>query len=86
MAGLYLGGLPGGRIWGRILSYPPGGPEAIMALPLIMRFMLYLIVGSSGHYWVHRFLHTPHLWRMHRWHHYPTYMYWLAGGRGSVLQ
>jgi sterol desaturase/sphingolipid hydroxylase (fatty acid hydroxylase superfamily) len=42
--------------------------------------------ADFGHYWVHRLLHTRHLWRAHKWHHYPTYMYWLAGVRGSVVQ
>jgi sterol desaturase/sphingolipid hydroxylase (fatty acid hydroxylase superfamily) len=56
------------------------------ALPLVLRFGLYLAIADFGHYWVHRALHTPRLWRVHKWHHYPTYMYWLAGVRGSLIQ
>ncbi len=45
------------------------------------------IVGSDlTMYWLHRLLHTRHLWRMHRWHHAPGHMYWLAGARTSVAQ
>ncbi len=68
------------------LPLRPAVPDTVMALPLVARFILYMIIADFGHYWVHRFLHTPLLWRAHKWHHYPTYMYWLAGGRGSILQ
>ena len=64
----------------------PSVPQAIMSLPLVLRFMMYMVVADFGHYWVHRLLHTPGFWRAHKWHHYPTYMYWLAGDRGSVVQ
>ncbi len=64
----------------------PPVPQALMALPLVGRFILYMVIADFGHYWVHRLLHTPIFWRAHKWHHYPTYMYWLAGDRGSVIQ
>lgn len=37
-------------------------------------------------YWMHRLVHTGGLWRVHRWHHAPRHMYWLAGMRTSMLQ
>jgi sterol desaturase/sphingolipid hydroxylase (fatty acid hydroxylase superfamily) len=62
-------------------------PDVIMALPVWVRFIMYFIVGDFGAYWLHRLLHTRHLWRAHKWHHSPTTMYWLgAGVRASILQ
>lgn len=37
-------------------------------------------------YWIHRLIHTSLLWRLHRWHHTPRQLYWLAGMRTSMLQ
>lgn len=68
------------------LPVRPTVPASIMALPLVVRFFIYMVVADFGHYWVHRLLHTNAFWRAHKWHHYPTYMYWLAGDRGSVIQ
>jgi len=64
----------------------PAIPASVMALPLACRFLLYLLLADLGHYWVHRLMHAPWLWRIHKWHHYPTYMYWLAGVRASLPQ
>ena len=64
----------------------PVVPDGIIKQPLVIRFLLYLIIADFGHYWIHRLMHTKHLWRIHKWHHVPTYMYWLAGARGSLLQ
>ena len=69
----------------RWVSFQPAF-SALSELPLAARFMLYLIVADFGHYWIHRFMHTRHAWRIHKWHHAPCYMYWLAGARGSFLQ
>jgi sterol desaturase/sphingolipid hydroxylase (fatty acid hydroxylase superfamily) len=44
-----------------------------------------LLLTDFVYYWVHRFMHMRHVWRIHKWHHSPTYMYWLAGTRGSLL-
>jgi sterol desaturase/sphingolipid hydroxylase (fatty acid hydroxylase superfamily) len=45
------------------------------------------IVGSDfALYWTHRAIHTRPLWRIHRWHHAPGHMYWLAGVRTSFVQ
>ena len=68
------------------VSFRPVLPDWIMTLRLTWRFLLYLVIADFGYYWVHRAMHTDLLWRIHKWHHSPTYMYWLAGIRGSLLQ
>ncbi len=61
-------------------------PDSIANWPLPLRIALYFILADFGHYWIHRLVHTRHLWRVHKWHHSPTYMYWLAGVRATVPQ
>ena len=61
-------------------------PDAIMALPVVATFFLYYLVGDLGAYWMHRFMHLAAVWRIHKWHHSPTTMYWLAGYRASFPQ
>ena len=61
-------------------------PQAVTHLPFAARVVLYYVMADFGLYWVHRLLHTKPLWRTHKWHHSPTYMYWLAGIRGSLPQ
>jgi sterol desaturase/sphingolipid hydroxylase (fatty acid hydroxylase superfamily) len=61
-------------------------PDSVLALPLGARLVAYIVLADFIHYWIHRFMHTQKLWRIHRWHHSPTYMYWLAGARGSLPQ
>lgn len=61
-------------------------PEYIMALPVGATFFLYYLVGDFGAYWMHRLIHLKALWRVHKWHHSPTTMYWLAGYRASFPQ
>jgi sterol desaturase/sphingolipid hydroxylase (fatty acid hydroxylase superfamily) len=51
----------------------------------IYQLIIYLIAADFGIYWAHRFMHSRHLWRFHRWHHSPTYMYWGAGLRSSLM-
>ena len=67
-------------------SIRPTMPASVMQLPGVLRFCLYLLLADFGHYWVHRLIHTPALWRVHKWHHSPTYMYWFAGLRASLPQ
>src|ERR1051325_299171 len=62
--------------------FPPGGSN----LPLALRVALYFILDDFGHYWVHRLHHARYFWGMHKWHHSPTYMYWLGGVRGTLPQ
>ncbi len=74
----------------RILNGPIGirgpWPAPIDELALPIRIALYIVVADFGAYWTHRLVHLPVLWRIHRWHHAPTHMYWFAGSRSSVLQ
>ncbi len=71
---------------GRYLPVRPIVPAAVLDLPLAARFLLYVLIADFGYYWIHRLMHTRYVWRVHKWHHSPTYMYWLAGIRGSLLQ
>ncbi len=61
-------------------------PDAIAHLPLGLRFILYYLLADFGSYWMHRAMHTRHVWRVHEWHHAPTNLWWLAGVRASVPQ
>lgn len=61
-------------------------PEFITSLPLAASFLLYYMVGDFGAYWMHRVMHSRSAWRVHKWHHSPTTMYWLAGYRASLPQ
>lgn len=61
-------------------------PAGVAELPLPLRIFLYFILADFGHYWVHRLMHTRHFWRVHKWHHSPTYMYWLGGVRATLPQ
>jgi len=73
--GLYLNNIfPGHH------AYPPG----VATLPLPLRVAFYLILADFGHYWIHRLTHMPFLWRVHKWHHWPKYMYWLGGVRTTL--
>ena len=81
-----FGVFPISNFLNRWIAYEPELPSLVMELPLAVRIVLYLLIGDLGHYWVHRLMHTRHFWRTHKWHHAPTYMYWLAGVRASVTQ
>jgi sterol desaturase/sphingolipid hydroxylase (fatty acid hydroxylase superfamily) len=61
-------------------------PAAIAGLPLPLRVLLYFVLADFGHYWVHRLIHHPLFWPVHKWHHSPTYMYWLGGVRATLSQ
>lgn len=50
---------------------------------LPLRVVAFYAVADLGSYWVHRWLHTRHLWRLHLSHHSPTQMYWLAAIPGT---
>ena len=68
------------------IAVRPHLPDTIMAMPLVVRVLCYLIVADLGHYWIHRFMHHKRLWRIHKWHHAPDYMYWLMGVRTTLPQ
>jgi sterol desaturase/sphingolipid hydroxylase (fatty acid hydroxylase superfamily) len=78
--------LPGAIVLANLLVSAPRLPDSFLALPLWLRLLLYIVAADFGAYWVHRWLHTRWLWPTHKWHHFPTYMYWMAGIRGSLLQ
>jgi len=61
-------------------------PASIAGLPLPLRVTLYFVLADFGHYWVHRLTHTRYFWPVHKWHHAPTYMYWLGGVRATLPQ
>ena len=61
-------------------------PAAVDKLPLYIKIILYLILADFGHYWIHRLMHTKYVWRVHKWHHSPSYMYWLGGVRATIPQ
>jgi|SRR6516162_9115216 sterol desaturase/sphingolipid hydroxylase (fatty acid hydroxylase superfamily) len=59
--------------------------EYHLNLPMILRLGIYFTLGDFCFYWAHRLMHTNiFLWRVHKWHHVPTYMYWLAGNRATI--
>ncbi|MGC1298099.1 MAG: sterol desaturase family protein [Alloacidobacterium sp.] len=64
-------------------GYHPA-PASVARLPLAVRVLLYFVLADFGHYWIHRLTHTRYFWRVHKWHHAPTYMYWLGGVRTTV--
>ena len=66
------------------LPIPNYAPASVLTLSLAYKLLLFYIVEDLGLYWVHRLMHTKRLWRTHKWHHYPNYMYWLAGVRTSI--
>jgi sterol desaturase/sphingolipid hydroxylase (fatty acid hydroxylase superfamily) len=59
---------------------------SMAAVPIPLRVALYLAVADLGYYWVHRLMHTRHVWRVHMWHHSPPKLYWLAGMRATLPQ
>jgi sterol desaturase/sphingolipid hydroxylase (fatty acid hydroxylase superfamily) len=61
-------------------------PASVSHLPLALRVALYFILADFGHYWIHWLHHTRYFWQMHKWHHSPTYMYWLGGVRATLPQ
>ncbi|MBI2204494.1 MAG: sterol desaturase family protein [Candidatus Rokubacteria bacterium] len=55
-------------------------------VPWPIRIVLFVVLTDLASYWLHRAMHGRHLWRVHRWHHSPRYMYWLAGIRATLPQ
>jgi sterol desaturase/sphingolipid hydroxylase (fatty acid hydroxylase superfamily) len=62
----------------------PLQPLSGVWLPL--RLVAFYLLADFGSYWMHRLMHTRHVWRVHRWHHSPTQIYWFAGVRASLPQ
>jgi len=61
-------------------------PLGVESVPIPIRIALYLVAADFGYYWMHRLMHTRHVWRVHMWHHSPPFIYWLAGMRATVPQ
>jgi len=68
------------------IAVRPHLPDTILQMPLLLRLLCYFLIADFGHYWIHRFMHQKYVWRIHKWHHAPTYMYWLAGSRATIPQ
>lgn len=66
------------------ISIPDYVPAGVLKVGTLYKLLLFYIVEDLGLYWVHRLMHTQQFWRTHKWHHYPTHMYWLAGVRASI--
>mgnify|MGYP003949670713 CR=1 FL=1 len=50
--------------------------------PILIQFILALVAGEFGSYWVHRFCHEKSfLWKIHAVHHSPERLYALSSGR-----
>ena len=61
-------------------------PSLLREIPWPIRFVAFYLLADMGSYWMHRLMHSKHLWRVHRWHHSPVYLYWLAGVRATIPQ
>jgi sterol desaturase/sphingolipid hydroxylase (fatty acid hydroxylase superfamily) len=68
-----------------VLDYLPVS-SVIQSLWLPLRVVMFYLVADFGTYWMHRLMHTRHVWRIHRWHHSPTRLYWLSGVRTTIPQ
>jgi sterol desaturase/sphingolipid hydroxylase (fatty acid hydroxylase superfamily) len=66
------------------IPVPPYAPAVLVASPTLLKLLLFYVVEDFGLYWAHRAMHTQCLWRVHRWHHSPPYLYWLAGIRATI--
>jgi sterol desaturase/sphingolipid hydroxylase (fatty acid hydroxylase superfamily) len=68
-----------------VLEYIPVS-STVLALWLPVRVVAFYLLADFGSYWMHRLMHTRHVWRVHRWHHSPTRLYWLSGVRSTIPQ
>ncbi|HNL87645.1 MAG TPA: sterol desaturase family protein [Nitrospira sp.] len=59
-------------------------PVVLYNLPSVAKLVLFYVVEDFALYWVHRLMHTRLIWPVHRWHHSPTSLYWLAGIRATI--
>src|SRR5579863_1252974 len=73
-------GVPTGTIMNSFLEHVPV-LSLFLRVPVLPPWasVPLAIVGSDcAMYWTHRLIHTAPLWCIHRWHHAPRHMYWLA--------
>jgi sterol desaturase/sphingolipid hydroxylase (fatty acid hydroxylase superfamily) len=61
-------------------------PSAVLGVSLPLRVLALYLFADFGSYWMHRLMHTRHAWRVHRWHHSSTRLYWLSGVRATIPQ
>ena len=61
-------------------------PRALLDVWLPLRVLMFYLVADCGSYWMHRLMHTRHVWRIHRWHHSSKHLYWLSGVRATLPQ
>lgn len=61
-------------------------PAAVLGVWLPLRILAFYVVADFGSYWMHRLMHTRHVWRVHRWHHSSERLYWLSGVRATLPQ
>jgi sterol desaturase/sphingolipid hydroxylase (fatty acid hydroxylase superfamily) len=80
--------IPAGAASSILFSLLPLGAaiERVPLLPWWVTFPIAALGSDCALYWAHRTIHTRPLWRVHRWHHCPKNLYWLAGVRTSLLQ
>ena len=64
---------------------PPHRPAILGGAHPVVRVLLLLLVTDAIAYWSHRLRHTAPLWPIHRWHHAPEHLYWLAGNRTTPI-
>jgi sterol desaturase/sphingolipid hydroxylase (fatty acid hydroxylase superfamily) len=77
---------PAANFLNRYILEQPALPQWVLDWPLAIRVLLYLVLADLGAYWMHRLMHTRHLWRTHKWHHSPIHLYWMSGIQGSLAQ
>lgn len=70
--------------WTDRIPIPQYLPVSLHNLPTVYKLVLFYIVEDFGLYWAHRFMHSRFAWPIHRWHHAPQYLYWLAGIRATI--
>ena len=59
-------------------------PPAAREMPTVFKLLIFYVVEDFGLYWMHRLVHTTYVWPVHRWHHSPAYLYWMAGMRATI--
>jgi sterol desaturase/sphingolipid hydroxylase (fatty acid hydroxylase superfamily) len=61
-------------------------PDLLMQLPVWARVVIYYLLADLSSYLMHRLMHTKYMWRAHKWHHSPRYMYFMTSVRASLVQ
>jgi sterol desaturase/sphingolipid hydroxylase (fatty acid hydroxylase superfamily) len=68
--------------WAAHRAVPSPYYAAVAALPLWLRLSAAMVVGETGYYWAHRWMHeVPLLWRFHAIHHSAEEMDFLVNTR-----